>query len=63
MNLRIIETFKEIFSEPRFFGFVFVCILPIIAIFGECNGHYKIATNISLIWFIVCFLIVRFTLD
>lgn len=61
MNLRIIETFKEIFSEPRFFGFV--CILPIIAIFGECNGHYKIAAIMSLIWFIVCFLIVRFTLD
>ena len=63
MNLRIIETFKEIFSEPRFSGFVYVCIIPIIITFGACDGHYKIATNMSLIWFIVCFLIVRFTLD
>jgi len=68
MNLRIKETFKEMFSEPRLTGFLFIYVMPMAYLISQATEAntlfaYKFTLLVSLIWFTVCFLIARFTLD
>jgi hypothetical protein len=58
---RISETIKEMFSEPRVNGVIMFWGLPTIVAFGSCS--FEGAIIISSILFLLCFFIVRFSLD
>lgn len=58
---RIKETIKEMFNEPRVQGVIMFWGLPTIVAFGSCT--FEGAITISSILFLLCFFIVRFSLD
>lgn len=63
IRLRIIETIKETFKEPRITGYVFFVILPILAAMSNNDITLKGLCTLFLILNLFVFLLVRLSLD
>lgn len=62
-HLRIIETLKEMFKEPRFNGFIFFTILPTLAAGMRPDATLHGVIIIFTFMFLFTFSLVRFSLD
>lgn len=62
MNLRIIETFKEMFNEPRISAVMLFIGAPTLGVLVKNPDNLQGAGIVAIIMFIYCFLIVRFSL-